>query len=37
MQQSNFIGVLLAGHVSGDFAHRQERQTLYYNMWCSAL
>jgi hypothetical protein len=25
MQQSSFVGVLLARHVSGDFAHHQKR------------
>jgi hypothetical protein len=28
MQQSNFIDVPLARHVSGDFAHQQERRPV---------
>jgi hypothetical protein len=28
MQQSTFTGVLLARHVSGDFAHHQERRPV---------
>jgi hypothetical protein len=28
MQHSSFIGVLLARHVSGDFAHHQERRRV---------
>ena len=36
MQQSNFIDVFLARHVSGTYAHHQERQTLSCSIWCSA-
>jgi hypothetical protein len=42
MQQSSFIGVLLARHVSGDFAYHQERRpvlqhvVLCTHMWYSA-
>jgi hypothetical protein len=36
MQQSSFIGVLLARHVSGDFAHHQERRpVLEHVLLCS--
>jgi hypothetical protein len=32
MQQSSFIGVLLARHVSGDVARHQERRPLLYHV-----
>jgi hypothetical protein len=32
MQQSSFISVLLARHVSGDFAHHQERRPVLQHM-----
>jgi hypothetical protein len=36
MQQSSFIGVLLARHVSGDFAHHQERRpVLQHVVFCT--
>jgi hypothetical protein len=36
MQRSSFIGVLLARHVSGDFAHHQERRpVLQHVVFCT--
>jgi hypothetical protein len=36
MQQSILIGVLLARHVSGDFAHHQERRpVLQHAVFCT--
>jgi hypothetical protein len=36
MQQSSFIGVLLARHVSGDFAQHQERRhELQHVVFCT--
>ena len=35
MQQGNFINVFLARHVSGTYAHHQERQMLSCSIWFS--
>jgi hypothetical protein len=32
MQQSNFIDVFVARHVSGDFAHHQERRPVLHHV-----
>jgi len=36
MQLGNFIDVFLARHVSGTYAHHQERYMLSCSMWFSA-
>ena len=36
MQQGDFINVFLARHVSGTYAHHQERQMLSCSIWFSA-
>ena len=36
MQQGNFIGVFLARHVSGTYAHHQEHWMLSCSIWFSA-
>ena len=36
MQQGNFIGVFLARHVSGTYAHHQEHQMLSCCIWFCA-
>ena len=35
MQQGNFIGVFLARHVSGTYAHHQDHQMLSCSIWFS--
>ena len=36
MQQGNFIGIFLARHVSGPYAHHQEHYMLSCSIWFSA-